>query len=61
MEAEIASMTWRVSWSEVMVLSGASGKTRGSVHSLAKSEHVSTRGSVHVTILSGARPGAVYT
>lgn len=34
LESEIASMTWRVDWSDVMMLPHS--RTRGSLHSLAK-------------------------
>ncbi|XP_014371532.2 atrial natriuretic peptide receptor 1 isoform X2 [Papilio machaon] len=52
LEAEIAMMTWRVSWSDVLL---PGGKLRGSMHSLARRYSSGTAYSDEATSLAGDR------
>lgn len=56
LEAEIAMMTWRVSWSDVLQ---PGGRLRGSMHSLARRYSTGTTFSDEATSLAGDRQ--VYT
>ncbi|XP_050354958.1 atrial natriuretic peptide receptor 1 isoform X2 [Nymphalis io] len=52
LEAEIAMMTWRVSWSDVLL---PGGRLRGSIHSLARRYSSGTAYSDEATSLAGDR------
>ncbi|CAH2054244.1 unnamed protein product, partial [Iphiclides podalirius] len=52
LEAEIAMMTWRVSWTDVLL---PGGKLRGSLHSLARRYSTGTAYSDEATSLAGDR------